>query len=156
MCYGSHWTKNPIILCSIISCCFFFIWLKILLFRVNLGWLGFTDVMMHFFVAWLLIDYYISRFVMSSFAVSFVVTSLFVPIMCIRYITSTNLSFALKISSFLSSSHESPYMSSSWSCWKPLDERVALYLKEIIRNGCRLVKELQSRASIIVREKIFH
>ena len=39
---------------------------------------------------------------------------------------------------------------------EPLDERVALYLKEIIRNGCRLVKELQSRASIIVREKIFH
>ena len=39
---------------------------------------------------------------------------------------------------------------------EPLDERVALYLKEIIRNGCRLVKELQSRAFIIVREKIFH
>ena len=39
---------------------------------------------------------------------------------------------------------------------EPLDERVALYLKEIIRNGCRLVKELQSRASTFVREKIFH
>ena len=39
---------------------------------------------------------------------------------------------------------------------EPLDERVALYLKEIIRNGCRRVKELQSRASEFVREKIFH
>ena len=37
-----------------------------------------------------------------------------------------------------------------------LYERVALYLKEIIRNGCRRVKELQSRASEFVREKIFH
>ena len=37
-----------------------------------------------------------------------------------------------------------------------LDERVALYLKEIIRNGCRRVKELQSRESEFVREKIFH
>ena len=39
---------------------------------------------------------------------------------------------------------------------EPLDERVALYLKEVIRNGCRRVKELQSRASEFVREKIFH
>ena len=39
---------------------------------------------------------------------------------------------------------------------EPLDEKVALYLKEIIRNGCRRVKELQSRASEFVREKIFH
>ena len=39
---------------------------------------------------------------------------------------------------------------------EPLDERVALYLKEIIRNGCRRVKELQSRACEFVREKIFH
>ena len=39
---------------------------------------------------------------------------------------------------------------------EPLDERVTLYLKEIIRNGCRRVKELQSRASEFVREKIFH
>ena len=37
-----------------------------------------------------------------------------------------------------------------------LYERVALYQKEIIRNGCRRVKELQSRASEFVREKIFH
>ena len=39
---------------------------------------------------------------------------------------------------------------------EPLDERVALYLKEIIRNGCRSVKEMQSRASELVREKLFH
>ena len=92
MCYSSHWTKNPIILCSIISCYFFFIWLKILLLRVNLRWLGFTDVMMYFFVAWLLTDYYISRFVMSSFAVSFVVMSTICPDNVESYITSTNLS----------------------------------------------------------------
>ena len=39
---------------------------------------------------------------------------------------------------------------------EPLDERVALYLKEIIRNGSRCVKELQSKASEFVRVKIFH
>ena len=39
---------------------------------------------------------------------------------------------------------------------EPLDKRVALYLKEIIRNGCRRLKELQSRASEFVREDIFH
>ena len=39
---------------------------------------------------------------------------------------------------------------------EPLDERVALYLKEIIRDGCRRVKELQSRTFEFVREKIFH
>ena len=116
MCYSSHWTKNPIILCSIISCYFFFIWLKILLLRVNLRWLGFTDVMMYFFAVWLLTDYYISRF-MSSFAVSFVVMSTICPDNVDSYITSTHLSFALQISSFLRRSHESPYGSSSWPCW---------------------------------------
>ena len=38
---------------------------------------------------------------------------------------------------------------------RPLDERVSLYLKEIIRDGCRCVKELQFRASEFVGEKIF-
>ena len=33
---------------------------------------------------------------------------------------------------------------------EPLDEKVALYLKKIIRNGCRRVKELQSGASEFV------
>ena len=33
---------------------------------------------------------------------------------------------------------------------EPLDEKVALYLKKIIRNGCRSVKELQSGASEFV------
>ena len=36
-----------------------------------------------------------------------------------------------------------------------LDQRVALYLKEIIRNGCRRVKKLQSRVSEFVQEKYF-
>ena len=110
------WTKNPFTSCLIISCYFFFIWLKILLFRVNLRWLGFTDVMIHFFVAWLLTDYYISRFVMSSFAVSFVVMSTICPDNVDSYITSTNLPFTLKIASFLRRSHESLYGSSSWPC----------------------------------------
>ena len=39
---------------------------------------------------------------------------------------------------------------------EPLDKRVALYLKEIIRKGCRRVKELQSKGSEFVREKVFH
>ena len=37
-----------------------------------------------------------------------------------------------------------------------LDERVVLCLKEIIRNGCRHAKDLQSRTSEFVREKMVH
>ena len=48
------------------------------------------------------------------------------------------------------------HMAQATSLVEPLDKRVALYLKEIIRNGCRRVKELQSRASEFVREKIFN
>ena len=38
---------------------------------------------------------------------------------------------------------------------EPLDERVATYLKNLIRNGRRRPKELQSRAAEFVREKLF-
>ena len=48
------------------------------------------------------------------------------------------------------------HMSQAAGLVESRDERVALYLKEIIRNGCRRVKELQSRASEFVRVKIFH
>ena len=39
---------------------------------------------------------------------------------------------------------------------EPLDKRVVLYLKEIIRNSCRRVKEFQSRGSDLLRGKVFH
>ena len=46
--------------------------------------------------------------------------------------------------------HMNHHMGQAAGLVESLDVRVALYLKEIIRNGCRRVKELQSRASEFV------
>ena len=111
--------------------------------------------MMHFFCGMLLTDYHISKFVMPYFVVSFGVMSTICPDNVHRYIVSTNLSFSLKISSFLRPSPEWPSGSSSWLV-EQLHEWVALYLKKIICNWCRRVKEMQFRASGFVQEKIFN
>ena len=39
---------------------------------------------------------------------------------------------------------------------EPLDERIVLHLKKLIRSGSRRVKELQSRAAEYTLEKIFY
>jgi len=39
---------------------------------------------------------------------------------------------------------------------EPLDERVSIYLKKCIRNGCKKPKDLKHRGREYVKEHIFH